>query len=188
METLEKIAEMKEWINEEYAQCNQVVHPCHPNILVRVIPKGETKIKVAPGINLYTPDKVQNKPNYEGQVLEVYPTWFEYKNVRCEKCKSRCERQVIWHESEFKVGDHVMFQHFQGIPVPLDGFKGDYRMIPENTIFAVLEYRKQSVKKTFLKKVENFFHSSASLEALWNEIAEEFEVVLKETNKTLSGS
>lgn len=89
---------------ELYEEGEQRFYPMYPWILVRVLPK-ETKIG-----SLWLPDTQQNKPIYEGIVLE---TW-----------------KKAGKQSEFKLGDRIGFPSFEGAPT---NFLDDklYRLVRE---------------------------------------------------------
>lgn len=89
---------------EIYDECEQRMRPMYPWVLVRVLPK-EHKIG-----GIWLPENQQNKPIYEGIVLE---TW-----------------QKAGKQSEFKVGDRIAFPSFEGAPHPYLDDKM-YRLVRE---------------------------------------------------------
>lgn len=96
---------------EIYEEGEQRITPMYPWVLVRVLPK-ETKIG-----SIFTPDKAQNKPIYEGIVLS---TWVDHYDI---------ESDILQHSS-FDVGDRIAFPSFEGMPV---SFLDDnlYRLVRE---------------------------------------------------------
>ena len=103
--------------------------PKHPYILVRVLPKEH----VTPG-GIILAENDQNKPMYEGIVVAI---WQPYDEIR-EKEKHDeqgmiCERVIIHHECDVKVGERVCFPHYEGLS--MHGYLDEkyYRMIREGT-------------------------------------------------------
>lgn len=82
----------------------------------------------------------QNKPLLEGIVLVTWkPHWSRFKKP------GKATEEEIWRESEFKLGDRVLYPHFAGLPVNfLDEKK--YRLIREWTFdelggcFGIVKY------------------------------------------------
>lgn len=99
-----------------------------PWVLVRVCPK-ESKIG-----SLYTPgdifgaDMRQHKPLLEGIVLATWkPHWSRFR-----KPSEESTIRQVWRESEFEIGDRVLFPHFAGLPVDYLDDK-NYRLVREWT-------------------------------------------------------
>lgn len=102
------------------------IEPTWPWVLIRAVPK-EQKFG-----SLYLPDndgqQKQHKPLLEGIVLATWKShWSKFRKPGVESTT-----QEIWRESEFQVGDRVLYPHFAGLPVNfLD--EQHYRLIREWT-------------------------------------------------------
>ena len=101
----------------ELAVGGRRLHPRHPYVLVRVLPKEH---KTEGGI--WLAETSQNKPCYESIVIAV---WEPYDEIRWEEKllpngDTIQERVVIHHECALKVGDRVVHPHYEGIAL------GDY--------------------------------------------------------------
>lgn len=127
-----------------------------PLNLVRVIPKENTS---RGGIIL--PDQ-HNKLLYEGIVVQVW--------------NPATAREPYLDGPELHIGDHVVFQHFVGIPLfdLLD--KDKYRMIKDDDVPALLHYRKKSTPELIDAL---FIRNNYSLGASITKLCEEFDVVPK---------
>ena len=84
--------------------------PIHPYVLVRVLPK---EFKTEGGI--WLADVAQNKPLYEGIVLETWRPYEEYRPVYDVEGE-RSGTTIIKHECALKIGDRISFPHFEGMP------------------------------------------------------------------------
>ena len=169
MTTSERLSAL---VEELYASWGRLLIPRPPYVLVRVLPKD---IKV--GRFYLPPGKDQNKPVFEGLVLAVYrPYW--RPGAAEDESKIFCT---------LRPGDHVLFQHYQGIPaypVPIDGYGGDYRLIQETAIPAVLEYDRPKVE-TQLHAILRKYEGDEYL-LYTREILERFNVVpRKVSGKTI---
>jgi co-chaperonin GroES (HSP10) len=130
LERLEK--KFAQLAQEIYEAGERRIQPTWPWVLIRLVPK-EQRFG-----SLYLPDNAgaaqQNKPLWEGIVLETWPAhWSRVKqiidgsNFRADK-----KQTEIWRESEFKRGDRVLFPSFAGLPVNfLDA--NNYRLVREWT-------------------------------------------------------
>lgn len=88
-----------------------------PWVLLRVLPKEKTHG------SLILP-AAQNKPVHEALVLEVWkPHW-----------QLRTKGNNVYRESELAPGDHVLFQHYAGVPLfaPGDQRYETYRFVRED--------------------------------------------------------
>lgn len=186
MEELEQVAALKEQVARLYRDQSCTIHPRHPYVLVRVIPKDNQQIRVAENKVLYLPDKVQNKPIYEGQVLEIYAPWTE---------PAKQNGAMLVHTCELAAGDHVAFQHHWGVPVPLDGYRGDYRLIEDFNLVGVLEYSHSPVKQKLVRLLHAYLQQRGDEatnevyeEIFAQELMERFAVVECAQAKTLSGA
>ena len=115
--------ELTEYALEAYKNHRRRMRPLYPWVLVRVLPKEQ-----APLGRIILPDNnTHNKILYEGIVLEPgLPMW---KMVDVSG-----RYQMVQMFSQYEPGDHVVFPHYEGIPVPylneMDG-KDAYRVIRE---------------------------------------------------------
>ncbi len=153
---------LKQLVTRLYQEKEVEVQPTYPRILVRLLPREQMS---RGGIVL--PEHHQNKPVHEGIVLATYtPFWksliksnrenWDRKRAKffAEIFNDKAKHQLVWIESPVKVGDHVIFPQMEiGItPVwVLDGGKGDYRLVPDDQVLAVLTYERQPVKKWLLE-------------------------------------
>lgn len=158
-----------------------------PNVLVKVLPK-----EMFSG-NILIPDiKSTNKPIYEGIVLRTWLPQITYNK----------EGDHRWIHSELFIGDHVLFPHFAGQPVP--GLDTDvYRSIPEGinkrggivfgnetgVIFAKVDYQRPSVEEVVARICGEFENlSDYFVLRLLRRLREEFDIVVKvKGSRTLSG-
>ncbi len=114
------------------------VRPLYPYVLVKLL-KKEQQVGA-----IILPDK-QNKTKHEGIVLDVYRDHTKVVNGKS-----------VVHSPSVRAGDHVLFAHYEGIPVDhvmlgKTYWSGEYRFIPDdpvgngrNGIEAVLEYSGES--------------------------------------------
>jgi co-chaperonin GroES (HSP10) len=111
--------------------------PRHPWVLVYVLPR-EQKIG-----SLYIPGKHQ-KVSLEGVVLATWNEWAEEKGVVEQGVRWT---RVVVHRSELEVGQHVVFPHWSGLPIPgMDEEK--FRIVKElgwskneeGGVFGTIEY------------------------------------------------
>lgn len=123
---LEKLEQkFSELAREIYEQGERRIRPTWPWVLIRLMPK-EQKIG-----HIICPEgsgaKAQNKPLAEGIVLATWePHWSRFIRPAKETVDS------VWRESEFEIGDRVLFPSFAGLPV---NFLDDrtYRLVREWT-------------------------------------------------------
>lgn len=190
METMEQISRIKDLVREAYEGFGISLRPRYPHVLIRIIPKEG----ISQG-GILLPDK-QNKTVWEGQVLSVYTPFWKHRmgQVQCPDCSRVMEHQVIICPDVLP-GDHILFQHFEGVPVPrYDGGKGDYRLLEESKILAVLEYAQDSVEEKLKKLVEsgiaedpNPVYSVEQSARIVSELLDRADVVFHATPKTRSG-
>lgn len=156
--------------------------------MIRVIPK-ETSVELGKGKLLWLPDtKDRNKPVAEGQVLRVYDPWVEYAKYSCPDCLLGRGKQEIFHTCNFKAGDHVVFPHYEGVPVPAlcyDWRKGDYRLIKEEVIHGVIEYKSQSLIKRLNDFADKYYGMSEKTFA--EQLLARADVIFHEKARTTSG-
>lgn len=109
--TLDQIAQ------ELMAAHPRTVVPLYPQIFVRVLPKEARK-----GL-IYLPEK-SSKPVYEALVLRTY-------------VQKKVDGNLV--TASVKPGDHILFEHWAGLPIPfLD--ESRYRVLREENIHAVIHY------------------------------------------------
>lgn len=147
-----------------------------PQVLVRVLPRD---YYVG---NIYIPDtKESNKPVYEGITVR---TW------RPKKLPGKNPGDFYEIRSELKPGDHVLFPHFAGQPIP--GLNQDrYRSVPEGItrngkfifgndvgcIFAKVDYKRYSVEELFNDIFEDCPEGNA--EELLRQLLDNFDMAVK---------
>jgi len=135
--------------------------------LVRVLPKDMVS---AGGIVL--PDQRQNKPCHEGIVLEVYRPYKEY--VKVEDSYANEHMEEVWYECPVKVGQRVIYPHFEGVPHQYLGENyvlvrqsADQNKFPYMQILGVIDYegdRKILAKvRTLLRQLYSVTTSGASI-------------------------
>jgi co-chaperonin GroES (HSP10) len=122
--------------------------PKSPYVLVRVLPK-EHRTKGG----IYIPEQSQNKPVYEGIVLDTWRPWTEYRN----KSETTIE---IKHESVLKIGDRIAFPHSEGLPVGDWLYDRYYRLVreanetyPYHTVLGILDYQGDVEVQTKLREL-----------------------------------
>lgn len=108
----------------------QTIHPKGLQVLVNLT----TVEKVSDGGIVLPSDMVDREQNgqFAGVVESFGPFAFSDWEDLGDTLEERCESYGI------KVGDTVIFQRYDGVAPPLEGFK-DHRLIPSNCILAVLE-------------------------------------------------
>jgi co-chaperonin GroES (HSP10) len=184
--------ELRKLVTKLYKEAGVEVEPLYPRVLVRVLPREqETKS------GIWLPDRQQNKPALEGVVLKTYkPFWKLFEITKREELKKvgyeALEIKKEWIEAQVKPGDHVVFPsiEFNITPVmPLDAGVGDYRLIPEEHLIAVLEYKKETTRKWLFKILAD--HGSIRIEEIDEQVdavLEKAEVIRKDLKSlTVSG-
>ena len=94
-------------VQDLYAQHRSIL-PMHPWALVFVLPR-EQKLGM-----LYLPGS-QHKVTLEGIVLATWAPWTEERGIR-EKGVEKT--RLIVHKSDLEIGEHVLFPHWSGLPIP----------------------------------------------------------------------
>lgn len=146
---------------EIYEQGERRIQPTWPWVLIRNVPKEQTYGSI------YLPDSSgsaqQNKPLHEGIVLSVWkPHWSQvtgkFNPGTSEVWKAGDRGNEIWRESDFKVGDRILFPSYAGLPVKyLDEQK--YRLVREWTFdpnggcLGIVHYSKDKKYKPVLDKL-----------------------------------
>lgn len=178
------------------------VEPLFPRILVRLVPKEQTKGGILlPGGNQ------QNKPVHEGIVLKTYkPFWNKYrrmedwmivKSPQVLTDEHFGEVKAIWQECEVVPGDHILFPFMAPniTPVwPLDGGIGMYRLIEEGHVLSKVTYDSQSTLQWLTDKLISYSivepgTMDGEIKRLAEWILERADVIRKDVeSKTLSGA
>lgn len=182
---MEQLEQLKAQAQKVYENFEYQIRPKFPLVLVWVIPKAQRIGEI------YVPD-MQNKPVYEGLVLRTYnPFW---KTIGKRWVNTEWEEQNIWVQPKVEVGDHVLFQHFVGIPIPrYDGGTGELRMVNEDEIVGVIEYQKESVEKKLERLISSGLEygmgmdDSKTPEQIVKDILERCEVIFHTEPRTMSG-
>ena len=176
--------ELDEMAQDLYESSSRQFRPAFPWIFCRVLPKTQ---KVG---SIITPG-TQNKTIHEGIVLA---TWRSSPALFYNVNKSQWEAPERF-VSELVPGDHVIFPHWSGMPIP--GFDtGSYRLVKEANwaldkeggIIGVLDgehHEEQTITEMIRDILRNDNHTAAEIAA---KISERF--VLVDRNRqsaTLSG-
>ena len=94
-------------VQDLYAQHRSVL-PMHPWVLVYVLPREQKLGK------LFLPGS-QQKVTLEGIVLSTWAQWTEERGFRENGVE---KTRIVVHKSELSIGDHVLFPHWSGLPIP----------------------------------------------------------------------
>lgn len=152
----ERISEL---VAEAYGGHDLVVTPRYPQVLVKVLPRTTVS---SGGIVL--PEK-QNKIMIEAVVLETYAPFTKFTEKTFDANAGERFKEKEHVTSMFRVGDHVLFRHHLGTPVPqLDAGTGEYRIVNENEIDGTLDYVGRQASEREL--IELLCTSTKSSEAL----------------------
>lgn len=182
---MDGLTELKDKAREVYESLHYNIQPRYPYALVWVLPKSQ---KIG---EIYVPDK-SNKPVYEGLVLRTHKSFYKYGKLpgHFPEGTDAVLRYQVLVSSELNPGDHILFQHFQGIPVPaLDGGVGDYRLIDEKEIYATLEYGKDSTKDKIRRILESHYAPDTdNKDGFANDLMERADVIFHQEPKTTSGA
>lgn len=126
---------------EIYSLGEERLIPMNPFILVRLIPRDKM---TAGGILI--PDQGQNKPVFEGIVLETYRPYVVEETLRSEDGTSM-GLKITAFECPLKPGDRVAFPYYEGVQKSYLG--DDYRLIrqaadqvkfPYSQVLGILDY------------------------------------------------
>lgn len=163
--------------------------PQFPLVFVRVLQKEQ----VHNGIILQGVD--QNKPLYEGVVMVTWePKTFERGKIGADGV--RYTRTVV-HRSAYKPGDHVVFPHWAGAPVP--GWSPDkYRVIKETEwdfskdggIYGIMNHNvPDETPRGLLQQIlDKHLHHPQQASAILNEIFDRLVLIDRDKpSLTLSG-
>ena len=192
-----KEQQLNELALQLFAEHECTIIPRFPLVLVRILPRDQQQGGIwLPG------GKQQNKPVYEGIVLRIWEPHLIKEGVRFNKWEDGLPNDGTYIlESELTMGEHILFEHWAGFPVP--GLHEDfYRMVPEfmnikrenGPIFGKLVYQRERSKDVLNNIILNICASSegASIdqvtEKLLAAISEEFDIARKvKSIKTVSG-
>jgi co-chaperonin GroES (HSP10) len=154
-----KEQQLVELVQEVYAMSAPQITPIHPWILVRIMPK-EQKFGI-----LHLPDK-QNKVFYEGIVLATWkPFWRKFNGKLTSDDGHALIEKEVYVQSHVKIGERVMFMHFEGQPVPYLDEK-NYRMVheyethPNGGVWATIEHKQDTGLR---EKLNELFKDHASV-------------------------
>lgn len=111
--------------SELYQQYEREWHPMFPWVIVRVLKKSHRT-----DAGLFLPE-VQNKTIHEGIVLAVWsPMVMAKLGKLVDADRVALNPDAVYYESSLKIGDHVLFPHWAGLPLP--GVPDThYRMVKE---------------------------------------------------------
>lgn len=168
------------------------ITPIYPWVLVRVLPKEQQLGKI------WMPES-QNKVMYEGIVLETWQPFLKAVQMKEVDCPSR--RDYIEVKSELQLGDHVIFPHFEGMPVPYlnEEEKDAYRLVRELArpgskddekcvIYGKLEYQEPIEEQLFKALPEAKMLYGEGTKAVIKGLLRDFYVVRKTAEpRTTSG-
>lgn len=180
--------ELYELAQRMYKSFNRRIKPIYPWVLVRVLPKEQQLGRI------WVPES-QNKVIYEGIVLETWEPFLKSVQMREEDCPSRRE-YYIEVKSELYPSDHVLFPHFEGMPVPyLNGEEKDaYRLVRETNnkdekceIYGKLEYQ-EPIEDQLIEALKPLFNFNQSIDTFIKGLLKDFYVVRKTAEpRTTSG-
>jgi co-chaperonin GroES (HSP10) len=165
---------------ELFTQHEAQFTPLYPWVLIRVLPREQRYM----GRIILPDNKSQNKPVHEGIVLHTWMPRLDKKN------------KVMY--SELHPGDHVVYPHFAGLPIP--GWdERYYRIVPEcvrpekgiewnGIIMGKLNYPRNSVRDELANIIPIDAPAGEHTQMILDEVFQKFDVVYKEqASKTLSG-
>lgn len=182
-----------------YSDAGREFTPKYPWVVVYVIPKEQ---KTASGIWIpdLAGDKKQNKVLYEGIVLQTWEPFMKYIRVKTHPVGSNGDQATeswtdIEMKSELHPGDHVLFPHYEGLPLPWTN-EEEFRIIRESNpkdpegrceVFGKLEYELESDEEVILDIIGDSEFLTGK--ELINKLKEKFYLVRRRTTPlTLSGS
>jgi co-chaperonin GroES (HSP10) len=134
------LTELLDRTQELYASTCRTIQPTKGWVLIRVLEREQVTQSgiIVPGIE-------QNKPLHEGIVLATWEPWIEERTMQDEDGKKLTK--VIQHKSDLKPGDHVLIDHWCGVPVEGDSkINTKFRLVKEEpdpnlgSVKAVVEY------------------------------------------------
>lgn len=197
-ETLEQINALKELVQKTYEGLGYDFYPHGDYVLVRVIPKQIDKELTRDDgrrVKLYSPQSGKiNKPNWEGQVLRVYPSKWQFQRYvkHVDGNDVELARKEVLIESSVKIGDHILFPHFAMVPIPelcyLAYWKnGEYGIVEEKAIVATVEYTEESDEDKLKDFFQKYIKDRFTLERATRDLMEKATVMFGREAKTTSG-
>lgn len=130
--------QIQKLVADMYESYRVEIAPYYPQVLVYVLPKA-TKYG-----SILLPEKDQNKPVHEGLVVRTYKPFWKRELRTNEKGEEEPYKEEI--RCRMEVGQHVLFHHAYGAPIPrMDPeCRGDqWRLVTESALLAVLDYKRQ---------------------------------------------
>ena len=183
---------LREAVDKFYSTRAVNLRPLPPYVLVRALPKSQ---KVG---SLWLPDK-QNKVIHEGIVLATFKPYWRVLHGTAQHDGEDYDEQILVQPS-VKVGDLILFQHFEGIPVEHVIFRTPYfktqtyilvgddpnKEAGRRGIIGVLEEAQEETSVLLAKVLEE--NADANLEVIVDAIIERFVISpIEETSRTTSG-
>lgn len=141
------LTQIQQLVTDLHSQAGVTVKPEYPFALVRVLDREQKR-----GL-IILPEK-QKKTTIEGIVLDVFRPFYR---------KVKGAQDEVETKSSFKPGDHILFPHYEGVPVPIDDYAGDFRLVPEifgfygperNGVFATIEYEAEKTSEWLTKFIK----------------------------------
>lgn len=170
--------------------------PKAPLVLVFVLPRGLNE-----GL-IVLPDQ-RNKPVHEGIVIQTYESY--WKHFRIQSSSHDDYLQQVLVEPTARPGQHVLFDHYAGIPIPFlnpGGLHsslsdhGDFRLVRDDgnrdlgSIFGVLEYEDKGTVNRMIDVFKSMMDlTRPQLRGVSRELLKHFVIVDKQkSSKTSSGT
>lgn len=186
MDEMKAREELRKLITKMYEETGAEVDPTFPRVLVRLLPKEQQTMS-----GLWLPDQQQNKPTAEGVVLKTYKPFTLSRGMARSKSAIELLDKPVEIKPSVGPGDHVLFSHYEGIPVPrLDGGRGDYRLVDEFAFQAIVRCERKPVKDWLVELFGHLLEDSVDevyLKDTIDKFLTEADVIRHETAKTLSG-
>lgn len=181
------------FVEDHEDKVNKVINPTPHRVLVFVLPK-EHRYKQ----HIILPDQKQNKPVYEGIVIRTFkPYWRQLKKSYVDRSNPVDHKE--WDESvlveaKVSVGDHIVFPHYVGIPVPfMDYDTHKFRLIVDDEVAGVVEYPRQ-IKEEIVEALTISYENldltdtKAVVEDMTRKLMDKFVISLRdEWSRTTSG-
>lgn len=193
---IEMQEQLRGFLKKLHDSAGIVLHPRPPYCVVYALPKG-----LSEGL-IVLPDQ-KNKPVHEAIVMSTFTPYWKHFRIQIAEHDTYFEEVKV--EPTVKPGDHVLFEHFAGIPIPFlnpGGLHssltshGDFRLVRDDgnrdlgSILGVLEYE----SKGTINRMVDIFKSMMdldrkSLRGVSRELMKHFVIVDRQkSSKTSSGS
>lgn len=172
--------EIRERVFELYNSAKREVIPLLGHVLVYVLPKEHMSTG-----GIIMPEGQQNKPVYEGIVVRTFSPVTRKSLVfdKDKNCKVEKEYPII---SDFKLGDHVLFRHYEGMPVGDILNEKQFRIIREEAIEGRMEYDSMA---TFRENLEKILEEGRKVSDIISDLLAKFHLVRRDTKSlTTSGA